>query len=395
MDFNFPAEDDPRRMELRAWFADNPAPTPQQLADRGLSTPNWPEPWGLAADTELMLIIDDEFARAGVSQPKKYNPIALNQCGQSLLTWGTQAQRDRFLPPALANKEGWCMLFSEPSGGSDLGSLRTVARRDGDEYVINGRKIWNSAADKCQIGVLIARTNSAVPKHKGLSTFIIEMNTPGITVNPIVDMTGEENEYNEVLLEDVRVPVDARIGDEGSGWRITMEQLQTERQSMTQPGTVWGAGPTARELVDGLIQTGRIADPLIRDEAARLYIEGEILRLLSMRSLSNKINGKPSGIEGNAGKMVASPHGQKLSELAKRSQGVAGMVKNTDVLPLPNKNYGLFNNWDYTYWFSPATTLGVGTQEVLKNTIAERVLGLPRENDDTVGVPFKDIDISY
>jgi alkylation response protein AidB-like acyl-CoA dehydrogenase len=164
---------------------------------------------------------------------------------------------------------------------------------------------------------------------------------------------------------------------------------------MTQPGTVWGAGPTARELVDGLIQTGRIADPLIRDEAARLYIEGEILRLLSMRSLSNKINGKPSGIEGNAGKMVASPHGQKLSELAKRSQGVAGMVKNTDVLPLPNKNYGLFNNWDYTYWFSPATTLGVGTQEVLKNTIAERVLGLPRENDDTVGVPFKDIDISY
>ncbi len=391
MDFDYPAENDPRRVEIRQWFEENPSPTPEQLAARGLCVPNWPKPWGLAADTELMLIIDSEFARAGVSHPKKYNPIALNQCGQSLLNWGTEEQRQRFLPPALANKERWCMLFSEPSGGSDLASLRTLARRDGDDYIINGRKTWNSAADRCQIGVLIARTDSTVPKHKGLSTFVIEMNTPGITVNPIIDMTGEDNEYNEVLLEDVRVPASALLGSEGDGWRITMEQLQTERQSMTMPGTVWGSGPTARELVDGLIQTGRIKDPLIRDEASRLYIEGEILRLLSIRNLSNKINGKPAGIEGNAGKMVASPHGQALSDLAKRSQGVAGMVKNDDVLPLPGKDFGLFNNWDYTYWFSPATTLGVGTQEILKNTIAERVLGLPRELDSTIGIPFKDV----
>jgi alkylation response protein AidB-like acyl-CoA dehydrogenase len=188
------------------------------------------------------------------------------------------------------------MLFSEPSGGSDLGNLRTTAGRDGDGYVINGQKIWNSHADRSQIGVIVVRTDGSVPKHKGLSVFLLEMNTPGITVRPIIDMTGEENEYNEVFLEDVRVPASHRLGPDGAGWRIVIEQLQTERQGMTKPGAVWGSGPTARELLDGLITTGRIKDPLIRDEAAQLYIEGEILRLLTFRNLSNKINGKPAGL---------------------------------------------------------------------------------------------------
>lgn len=282
------------------------------------------------------------------------------------------------------------MLFSEPSGGSDLGNARTTARREGDHYVVNGQKIWNSLAHVAQVGVLVARTDSTVPKHQGLSQFLVEMNTPGITVRPIIDMSGEENEYNEVFFEDVRIPVENRLGQEGDGWRITMEQLQTERQYMTKPGAVWGSGPTARELVDGLIKTGRIKDPLIRDEAAKLYIEGELLRLLSLRNLSNKINGKPAGLEGNIGKMVASPHGQRMTDLAKRSQGLAGMVKDDDVLPLPDKDFGLFDNWDYAYWFSPATTLGVGTQEILKNTVAERVLGLPRDADPSARVPFNE-----
>jgi alkylation response protein AidB-like acyl-CoA dehydrogenase len=189
----------------------------------------------------------------------------------------------------------------------------------------------------------------------------------------------------------VRVPAVHRLGPEGAGWRIVIEQLQTERQGMTKPGAVWGSGPTARELLDGLIKTGRIKDPLIRDEAAQLYIEGEILRLLTFRHLSNKINGKPAGLEGNIGKMMASPHGQRMSDLAKRSQGVAGMIKNKDVLPLPDKNYGLFGDWDYAYWFSSAATLGVGTQEILKNTIAERVLGLPRDTDPTAGTPYNQV----
>lgn len=391
MDFNLPAEDDPRRVEVRKWFNANPSPTYAKMAEHGYVVPHWPAPWGLGAEPELQLIIDQEIERAGIAHPMTINAIAVNQCGQSLLTHGTEEQRIMFLPSALACKSRWCMLFSEPSGGSDLGAIRTSARRDGDHYVINGQKIWNSIADKADVGVLIVRTNPDAPKHKGLSIFLIDMKCPGVDVRPIIDMTGEEHEYNEVFLTDVRVSEDRRLGNEGDGWRIVMEQLQTERMGMTKPGAVWGAGPTARELMTGLIESGKIKDPLFRDEAARLYVEGELLRLLTYRNLSNRINGKPAGLEANIGKMVASPHGQRLSDLAKRTQGPAGMIRNPDVLPLPVKSYGLFSNWDYAYWFGPAATLGVGTQEILKNSIAERVLGLPRDADPTAKMPFNEI----
>ncbi len=181
MDFNFPAEDDARRFEVRRWFEANPQPTYKQIAQRGFAAANWPAPWGIAADAEMMLIIEEEFARAGVRQPSAFNPIAVNQCGQSLLTWGTEAQREELLPPALACEHKWCMLFSEPSGGSDVGALRTQARRVGDHYIVNGQKIWNSMADEADIGVLIARTDNSVPKHQGLSQFIIDMKTASRT----------------------------------------------------------------------------------------------------------------------------------------------------------------------------------------------------------------------
>jgi len=283
------------------------------------------------------------------------------------------------------------MLFSEPSGGSDLGSLRTTARREGDHYIINGQKIWNSLADRAQIGVVIVRTDASLPKHKGLSIFLLDMKTPGVDVRPIMDMTGNEPEYNEVFLTDVKVPASRLLGKEGDGWKIVMEQLQTERMGMTKPGAVWGGGPTARELVLGLIESGKIKDPVVRDEAAKLYVEGELLRLLTYRNLSNRINGKPPGLEANLGKMVASPHGQRMSDLAKRVQGPAGLVVGQDTLPLVKKNYGRFSSWDYSYWFGPAATLGVGTQEILKNSVAERVLGLPRDTDPTIKTPFNQI----
>jgi alkylation response protein AidB-like acyl-CoA dehydrogenase len=218
MNFDFPAEDDPRRVEIRQWLEANPHPPCRQLAAQGYTAPNWPPPWGLSAGPELVLILDEELERPGISHPCTRNGIGLNQCGQSLLTWGTDAQCQRFLPPALTCEEKWCTLFSEPAWGSDLGNLRTTARRDGDHYLINGQKIWNSHADRSQIGVTIVRTDSSVPKHKGLSVFLVEMNTPGITVRPIIDMTGEENEYNEVFLDNVRVPASHRLGPEGSGF---------------------------------------------------------------------------------------------------------------------------------------------------------------------------------
>ncbi len=388
MDFNLPAEDDPRRLQVRQWLNDGAPRGHREIAEQGYAVPHWPAPWGLAADPALQIIIDDEIARAGIRAPHHLNPVPINNCGQSLLTFGTEAQRARFLPPALACEEIWCMLFSEPSAGSDVGAMRTTARREGDSYVIRGQKAWTSLADKATIGVLVARTNPDVPKHAGLSQFLIDMKSPGISVRPIVDMTGERGEYNEVFFEEVRVPADRLLGQEGDGWRICMQQLQTERVALSRPGVVWGSGPSARELVDGLIASGRIRDPLLRDEAAKLYIEGEILRLLAWRSLSDRMNAKSSGHEGAARKMIAAPHGQRVLDLAKRSQGVAGMVRNRDVLPMSKAERGPYSNWDHAFWWSPAVTLGVGTQEILKNLVAERVLGLPRDPDPTRKTPW-------
>lgn len=391
MDFDLPREDDPRRLEVRAWFDAHPRATVRELSDAGYSVPHWPRPWGLGADAELQLIIDEEMKRAGVLPPNLVNPVAINNCSQSLLTNGTDAQRERFLKPALAAEEIWCMLFSEPSGGSDLGALRTTAKRDGDHYIVKGQKIWTSLADKAHIGVLVARTDPNAPKHAGLSQFLIDMNSPGITVRPIIDMSGAKNEYNEVFLDDVRVPADRLLGKEGEGWSLSMSQLQTERVALSKAGSIWGSGPTARDLVNGLISTGAIADPVIRDEAAKLYIEGEFLRLLAYRTLTDRMNAKHAGPEAAARKMIAAPHGQRVLDLAKRVQGMRGLIEGDEMLPPPNTGKGMFDNWDYAFWFSPAVTLGVGTQEILKNVISERVLGLPREFDPTAKTPWSEV----
>ncbi len=390
MDFELPSEDDPRRLEVRAWFAARPRPTGRELAEAGYATPHWPRPWGLEADAELQLIIDEEIKRAGVNPPNMVNPVAVNNCAQTLLTQGTDAQRERFLMSAIAGEEIWCMLFSEPAGGSDLGALRTMARRDGDHYVVNGQKIWTSLAHKAKVGVLVARTDPQATKHAGLSQFLIDMDSPGVTVRPIIDLSGHENEYNEVFFEDVIVPADRLVGQEGEGWAISMRQLQTERVALSKPGAIWGAGPSARELIAGLDKIGALDDPLVRDEAASLYIEGEILRLLAYRSLSDRMNAKAPGPEGAVRKMLAAPHGQRVVDLAKRAQGARGMLEGEPAFPPKPGRQGLYDDWDYAFWFSPAVTLGVGTQEILKNVVGERMLGMPRETDPSAKMPWNE-----
>jgi alkylation response protein AidB-like acyl-CoA dehydrogenase len=248
--------------------------------------------------------------------------------------------------------------------------------------------MWTSLAEYAKVGVLAARTDSSVPKHAGLSQFLIDMDSPGITITPIVDMSGAQ-EYNEVFLDNVIVPADRLLGNEGDGWFLCTSQLQTERVALSKPGAVWGKGPSARELVEGLIECGAIADPLVRDEAAKLYVEGEILRLLAYRAFSDGVNAKVAGPEGAARKMIAAPHGQRVLELAKRVQGARGLVEG--VQPFKASRPGahtVFDDWDYAFWFSPGVTLGVGTQEMLKNIVAERILGLPREGDPTAKTPW-------
>ena len=234
-----------RRLEIRAWLTSNRNPSPRALADAGLVAPHWPEPWGLGADAALQVAVAEELAAADVTTPD--NAIAIGWAGPTIVAGGTVEQHQRWLPGILDGSVEWTQLFSEPDAGSDLASLRTVAERDGDEYIVNGQKIWSTWANHSQWGILLARTDPDAPKHKGISYFVLDMATPGIDIRPITEMTGG-NHFNEVFFDNVRIPVDCRIGDEGQGWRLANVTLGNERVSLSEGGVAVGNGSDRRRM---------------------------------------------------------------------------------------------------------------------------------------------------
>ena len=376
MDFELPGEDDPRRQEVRRWFEANPRPTGRQLAEAGYVVPHWPRPWGLDADPILQLIIDDEMRRARVSRP--INPIGIGWGGPTILHAGSQAQKDRYLMPLLAGEEMWCQLFSEPGAGSDLANLSTRAVRDGETYVVNGQKVWTSLAHFSKFGILIARTNPDAPKHKGISYFICPMDTPGITVRPLIEMTGQHM-FNEVFFDDVRIPAENLVGDENEGWALAKVTLSNERVSLSGGGALWGNGPSASDLIELVRSRGGVADPSLRQRLAQLYCEAEVLRLIRLRTVTAAIQGKPPGPEASVRKALADEHGQRIMGLAKDLAGAHGMLTGTGPLGVDD------GSWSHGYLFARALTIGGGTTEVQRNIIAERVLGLPHDIDVETG----------
>ena len=247
MDFDLPPDDDPRRLEVRRWLADHPSPTGRQLAEAGYVVPHWPEPWGLAADGLTQLMIDEELRNAGVRRPQ--NLIGIAWAAPTIYMAGTEAQKARYLPKIFSGEEYWCQLFSEPDAGSDLASLSTRAVRDGDSYVVKGSKIWSSGAHHSKFGILIARTDPDVSKHRGISYFICPMDLPGLTMQPIVDMTTAHS-FNQVFFDDVRLPAELRVGAEGDGWRLAKVTLANERVGLSSGGVLWSNGPTAQKLIE-------------------------------------------------------------------------------------------------------------------------------------------------
>jgi alkylation response protein AidB-like acyl-CoA dehydrogenase len=391
MDFDFPPEDDPRRVEVRTWLKEHPERSAQQLYDAGYVVPHWPEPYGINADPMHQVIIDDELARAGVRRPS--NPIGIGWAAPTIMLAGTEEQKARYLPKIFTGEEFWCQLFSEPDAGSDLAGLGTRAVRDGDEYVVNGSKIWTSGGHHAQFGILIARTDPDVPKHKGISYFICPMNLPGITMQPIIDMTTAHS-FNQVFFDDVRIPASLRVGDEGDGWRLAKVTLSNERVMLSSAGSLWGAGPSAADLLHLVRDTGGNADPIMRQRLAALYCEAEVLRLNRLRTLSAQLAGRTPGAEASVQKIMADEHGQQVMALAKDLTGTAGMLEGSGPggeLPTPSRTGSTEINfrrelfadvdpvWHYGYLFSPALTLGGGTFAVQRNIVAEMVLGLPRE----------------
>jgi alkylation response protein AidB-like acyl-CoA dehydrogenase len=370
VDFELPPDDDPRRTELRGWLADHPSPSGRELAEAGLVAPHWPKPYGLDADPVHQLIIDDELRRAGVARPA--NPVGIGWAGPTLLHAGSDAQKQRYLPGLLSGEEIWCQLFSEPGAGSDLASLTTRAVRDGDEWVVTGQKIWTSLAHEARFGILIARTDPDVPKHRGISYFVCPMDVPGVTVRPIVEMTGAHM-FNEVFLDEVRLPADNLVGEEGRGWELAKVTLANERVSLSTGGGLWGRGPAAEDLLAIVRSRGPVTDPLLRDRIVRLHIEGELLRLIRLRTVSAQIRGEPPGPEASVRKVLADEHGQRLFGLAKDLAGPAGMLTDQGPLSAP------VDLWHYGFLFAPALTVGGGTGEVQRNIIGQRVLGLPHD----------------
>jgi alkylation response protein AidB-like acyl-CoA dehydrogenase len=403
MDFDLPAEDHPTRRTVREWIAANPSPTGKVLAEAGYVVPHWPRPWGLEADPIDQLVIDDELSRAGIRRPN--NHIGIGWAAPTIFLAGTPEQHERYLPKIFSGEEFWCQLFSEPDAGSDLANLGTRAVRDGDEYVVNGSKIWSSGAHHSQLGILIARTDPDQPKHKGISYFICPMDLPGITMSPIVDMTTAHS-FNQVFFDDVRLPVSLRVGDEGDGWRLAKVTLSNERVSLSAAGSLWGVGPSAGELLQLIRDGGGIADPVLRDQAARLHIEAELLRLNRMRSLSATLKGKTPGPEASIQKIMADEHGQHVMALAKAVAGADGMLAGSGPdgdIPSAAQNGPTENNfksarqypevdpiWHYGYLFSPALTLGGGTFAVQRNIVGEFVLGLPREPNLEKGLTWSE-----
>jgi alkylation response protein AidB-like acyl-CoA dehydrogenase len=343
------------RDELRAWLAAHPAPDAPTLAAAGLVAPHWPPPWGLGADAELQLTIDEELRGAGVERPD--NPIGIGWAGPTIIAGGTPEQQQRWLRGILDGSTFWCQLFSEPEAGSDLASLRTRAELDGDEYVVSGQKIWSTWANRADWGILLARTDPAAAKHKGISYFVVDMRTPGIDVRKIIEMTGG-NHFNEVFLTDVRIPVDNRIGPENGGWPLAKVTLANERVSLSEGGVLWGMGPETAELFDLLRGAGGVADPVQRQRAATVYSERLILDQLSEPSVR---------------KTLSDVHGQQVMAVAKGHRGAAGMLG----VQSPEAEH--VDVWHWGYLFSRALTIGGGTSEIQRNIIGERLLGLPRE----------------
>ena len=371
IDFELPPDDDPRRLEVRAWLAEHPSPTGRDLAEAGWVAPHWPAPWGRDADPLTQLVVDEELAAAAVRRP--VNPIGIGWAGPTILHAGSPEQQSRYLPGILSGEEIWCQLFSEPGAGSDLASLTTRAVRDGDSWVVTGQKVWTSLAHFSKYGILLARTDQEAPKHAGISYFVCPMDLPGIEVRPLVEMTGEHM-FNEVFLDEVRLPAENLVGAEHGGWALAKVTLANERVSLSSGGALWGRGPSAEDLLDVVRKRGGVADPLLRQRLARLWTDATVLRLIRLRTLTSAVRGEPPGPEASVRKLLADEHGQQVMALAKDLTGTAGLLSSAGPMGGPD-GFG----WSYGFLFAPALTIGGGTTQVQRNILAERVLGLPHD----------------
>jgi len=341
----------------------------------------WPKEWGGRGGTQMQQIIyQQEEAKFDVLSG--IFGIGLQIAIPTVCTCGTPEQRERFAGPALRGEEIWCQLFSEPAGGSDLAALRTRAERDGDEWVINGQKIWTSGAHYSQFGILVARSDPNVPKHAGLTFFILDMASPGVEIRPIRQMSGSSH-FNEVFFTDVSIPDAMRVGAVGGGWRVAMTTLMNERHGMRE-----APGPDFTELFElarniELEDGPAIDNAAVQEKLAEWYVRTQGLRFTKFRTMTSLSRGQTPGPESSIVKLVAAGKTQEIAAYGLDLIGMAGPAMAAE-MPLQ----GLFEE---ALLYSPALRIAGGTDEILRNIIAERVLGLPPDVRVDKDVPFRDV----
>jgi alkylation response protein AidB-like acyl-CoA dehydrogenase len=307
--------------------------------------------------------------------------IGHGMCFPTVLAYGTPEQRDRYLRPLLRGDEVWCQLFSEPGAGSDVASLQTRAVRDGDEWIVNGQKVWTSGAHYSDFGILIARTDPDVPKHLGITMFILDMCSPGVTVKPLRQITGGAN-FNEVFLDDVRIPDSMRLGDVGGGWRASITTLMNERVAIGAGGAGGRTG-AADELIRTARRRGVEGDPVVRQAIVDVLVRERILGYVGQRIRAAVLAGRDPGPEGSIAKLAGSALMRRVADIGVSISGPAGIAWTAD------DTRG--DRWAMAVLGAPGGAIAGGTSEVMKNIIGERVLGLPKEPQVDRDVPFREL----
>jgi alkylation response protein AidB-like acyl-CoA dehydrogenase len=338
---------------------------------------------GLDVAPALQEVVAERLERAGAPSNALINFVGLGTAGPAIVAFGTAAQKRQFLRPLFTCETVWCQLFSETGAGSDLGNVATLAVRDGDEWVVNGHKVWTTLAHVARYGILVARTHPELPKHRGLTFFLVDMTAPGVEVRPLRQISGEA-EFNEVFLTDVRVPDTMRVGEPGQGWRVTIGALMHERSHNADLAKrPKGTGPVAHAV--RAWQAAGNDDPARRDELMRIWIEAEVIRLTSIRAEQLRKGGTP-GPEGSTGKLATGILPQRIFAFCMNLLGPAAMLISDYDMRQPDRMFeGNMGDGSESieitkaFLNSRSATIGGGTTEIQKNTIAERVLGLPKE----------------
>jgi alkylation response protein AidB-like acyl-CoA dehydrogenase len=344
---------------------------------------------GLGLDPERQLQIDERLAEHGVSDGYMDNPLGIGMVAPTIVTHGTAEQRERFLRPIFTAEKIWCQLFSEPGAGSDVANASTRAERDGDDWVVHGQKVWTSLGHFADLGLLLARTDPDVPKHKGLTCFLVDMHARGVEVRPLRQLTGD-TEFNEVYFDGLHVDDAMRIGAIGEGWRVAMTTLMNERVAIAGQTPPRGSGPIADAIRDWRANPQR-QSAMRRDELMRLWIDAEVIRLTNLRAQAAREVGGP-GPEGSISKLAQCQFNQRCYDFAVDLLGPGGMLFESGYAPRPTEEV-LQGLADTTRSFlrSRANTIEGGTSEIMRNILGERVLGLPGDVRVDRDVPWRDV----